>query len=510
MIETQVAHRRPVISLGMLKQPLADRSLLRSKLFTVLFLTSLMVFNLAIALLILSKQSLRLDEAQSLWQSSFSYSGILKVIAQDVHLPLYHLLLHTVQVFWGNGVETARYLSLFFFLLSIPAMYYLGLLLGGKKVAGFSTLLFSFSAFMNWYANEIRMYTLLTLLTITVNILYIKLIKAPSKSIWTGYLAIILLGIYTHYFFWLVLLTHFIFFLFNQKLFNRKSFQKFLLIGGFAVVCILPWLFLVVSSGSAEGMQPLLTNPTSVDLFNTYSRFLFGFQDNNANTIILSLWPFLIFFLFLLLRRNQRVQWETVFLTLSATLPVFIVFFISVFIRPVFLARYLIIVLPVLYILIAKVVMNTTGFISWITRSVIVLLFLGLLVQQSYSSSNPVREDYQEVVEYIEENAAINDVVLISAPFTIFPFDYYYRGSAVTQTVPEWDRVGGIPAFDADRLRKQVDTLKTSYTSTWIVLSYDQGFESEIKSYFDNNFERLSDKEFSPGLNVYQYKLRYD
>src|SRR6185437_5404350 len=71
-------------------------------------------------------QSLRLDEAQSLWQTSRGPVAILGLVAEDVHVPLYHELLRLWRVFVGDSVESARLLSQLFFLLSIPALYALG------------------------------------------------------------------------------------------------------------------------------------------------------------------------------------------------------------------------------------------------------------------------------------------------------------------------------------------------------------------------------------------------
>src|SRR6185369_6215357 len=70
--------------------------------------------------------SLRLDEAQSLWQVSRSVSGIFTIVAGDVHVPLYHVLLHYWLLLFGDTIGAARLLSLTFFVLSIPAFYLLG------------------------------------------------------------------------------------------------------------------------------------------------------------------------------------------------------------------------------------------------------------------------------------------------------------------------------------------------------------------------------------------------
>src|SRR3954469_3864383 len=117
--------------------------------YSGLILSGLIAFIVAMAFLVFSHQSLRLDESQSLWQTSHTPSKILNIIAQDVHVPLYHFLLHFWQLFLGNSVIAGRALSLIFFLASIPAMYALGRrALGKKSSALFATTLFAISPFM--------------------------------------------------------------------------------------------------------------------------------------------------------------------------------------------------------------------------------------------------------------------------------------------------------------------------------------------------------------------------
>jgi hypothetical protein len=56
----------------------------------------------ALAYFFFFNQSLRLDESQSLWQSGRSAADILTIVAQDVHVPLYHELLHFWRICCGR------------------------------------------------------------------------------------------------------------------------------------------------------------------------------------------------------------------------------------------------------------------------------------------------------------------------------------------------------------------------------------------------------------------------
>ena len=78
-------------------------------------------------------------------------------------------------------------------------------------------------------------------------------------------------------------------------------------------------------------------------------------------------------------------------------------------------------------------------------------------------------------------------------------------------TLPIWDRfiVGSIPPFDPATLPAQVEQIKGDHQNLWLLLSYDQGYEEELRLYFDTHFQRLGEYDFSPGLRLYEYKLRY-
>src|SRR6185437_16580532 len=125
-----------------------------------IILLILMCIPVALSVFFFAGQSLRLDEAQSLWQSGRSVGYIFTLVAQDVHVPLYHLLLHFWRIAFGDTITSARLMSLAFYIASIPALYMLGKLAYNRRVGLFATFLFSILFFMNRSANEIRMYTL--------------------------------------------------------------------------------------------------------------------------------------------------------------------------------------------------------------------------------------------------------------------------------------------------------------------------------------------------------------
>lgn len=470
----------------------------------------------ALSLFVFSGQSLRLDEAQSLWQTSHSIPAIITIIASDVHVPLYHLILHVWETFFGNSVAAGRALSLIFFSLSIPALYMLGSYVYNRSVGLYASLLLTLSPFMNWYGNEIRMYSLFTLLTILNQYFFLRIYRNHEKKyggyLWAGYIATAILGMYTHYFFNFVFLSQIVFVILHLRLFSRKTLIRFLYSGAIAVVAFAPWIILVTSQNKLQNQTPALTPPTSINLFNTFSQFLFGFQSDHLNTIIISLWPLTMLLVFWALQKHQRVSPETIYLIISVLVPIAGAFLVSVYVRPLFLSRYLILTLPAVYLILGWIFSIYPPRLSQIAKVGLAIIMVAMLALESASAATPVKEDYRAASTYLMEKASASDIILVTAPFTIYPVEYYYRGSASISTIPAWDRLasGPIPPYNEGNLEKQIAELKGRYQRMWVLFSYDQGYEEALKLYLDTHLEKKDERVFSPGLELRSYQLQYD
>lgn len=490
------------------------KSLLNKNILTVLALLGMMSLVVILSVTVLMPNSLRLDEAQSLYQTNRTYEGTLRFVAQDVHVPLYHTLLHFWQQYFGNTVTAARSLSLVFFVLTIPATYYLAYYaFKQRSVALFSALLVAISPFSNWYGSEARMYSQLAFMTVVHQIYFLKIFKEAKPDHWVLYVITAILGVYTHYFFFFVLLAEVAFFLWARKSFvGKKAFQKFLVAGAVVVAAFAPWVYYFVQQGFASGTQPRLTPPSSVDLFNTYTQFVFGFQSDVLNTIIVSFWPILVLLAFFALQKTHRTNNEVLFFVVAAVLPVMAAFLLSVLVRPFYLSRYLIVALPPLFIFISWLVATYPPKLALVLRGLIIASALIGLAVQIASPFTPVKENYADVSAYLNKEASTSDVIAASAPFTIYPIEYYYKGGALLTTLPEWDRfsAGSIPTFEKAKLPEYAKQVNGDYQKIWLVLSFDQGYQEDIREYYAGRYEELSRKDFSTGITVYEYKLRYD
>lgn len=549
-----------------------------------------MVASCVASVITLSHLSIRLDEAQSLWVSTKSVPEVLKLISQDVHVPLYELILHFWIQLFGNSILAARILSFIFFLATLPLLYRLCRAVSSRTVALLATALFSLSPFIMWYSSEARMYTLFALVTTVNHFFFLKLIQTHGKQGKFGYFLTTVLGLYTHYFFAFLLMTQ-VFFLLSKQLLQRflnlkeegqeeeaggarrgapaeddsagdrggrasDSARRYAIasplvgqraerertsdgrrarqdphrqefatnpfdwkliftVGGImaaASLFFLPWAAYFLLQGGAANTKPLIPPPTSYNLFQTIVNFLFGFQSQGIQSLMISLWPLSVLILFLVFTKRNRTETLYVdYFALATFFPILLVFVAS-FIRPIFLSRYLILVTPTLFFLIAWLLLSYIKKFAGLVISLLLLGMFGLLLYQNLSTNTPVKEDYSGVSAYLESHAGPSDIIAVSAPFTIYPIEYTYSGVTRITTIPPWDRYnqGAIPAFTQSNLIKQINDLKSQYDNVYVVLSYDQGYQNAIIKYMDSHFAMVSKKSFSQGLQIREYRLRYN
>jgi mannosyltransferase len=111
----------------------------------------------------LDSQGLWLDETFSLWVANHSVVDMLhRIVKIDPHPPLYYLLLHYWIALNGDTPYYARLLSALFGTATIPVIYLIGKRMSGVVMGFAASVIFAFSLFNIYYAQETRMYTLLT------------------------------------------------------------------------------------------------------------------------------------------------------------------------------------------------------------------------------------------------------------------------------------------------------------------------------------------------------------
>ncbi len=113
--------------------------------------------------LLLDAKGMWSDETFSVWVVNHSVGDMLQWIVKiDQHPPLYYLLLHGWVALRGDAPYDVRLLSALFGAGAIPIVYLIGKRMSGAVVGLAAAVLLALSPFNIYYAQEARMYTLLT------------------------------------------------------------------------------------------------------------------------------------------------------------------------------------------------------------------------------------------------------------------------------------------------------------------------------------------------------------
>ena len=113
--------------------------------------------------LLLNVKGMWLDETFSVWLASQSVVDMLQWIVKiDQHPPLYYLLLHYWIALYGDTPYYVRLLSVLIGAGTIPIIFLIGKRMSGVMVGFAAAVFLALSPFHIFFAQETRMYTLLT------------------------------------------------------------------------------------------------------------------------------------------------------------------------------------------------------------------------------------------------------------------------------------------------------------------------------------------------------------
>ena len=266
------------------------------------------------------------------WMGMFSY-----VIADIVHPPLFYILL---KLWIGLGGESVLWLKLFPALSSIAVIlpfYFLCRELNFQwPEMSLAMFLAAVNGYLIHYAQELRMYSLFTFLSMCSFWLFMRYFNSTAGT--SGKLVVLtfvnLLNIYTHYYGWVVVGMEFLFLM----IWRRPKLLNFGLSALILFLIFAPWAYLVIreaqSIGGLDRNLDWIPKPNVVDVLNFYSTLNgpFGSRYFKSLGLILFGLPMVLWF-WKIIRSGFKSGWgEAIsfsWLVLLTFLPVTVIYFIS-------------------------------------------------------------------------------------------------------------------------------------------------------------------------------------
>ncbi|MBO1069862.1 MAG: dolichyl-phosphate-mannose--protein mannosyltransferase [Dolichospermum sp. DEX189] len=260
------------------------------------------------------------------------------ITSDPQHPPLYYVMVRLWAQVFGDSPAGVRSLSAIISLLIFPTVYWLCLELFDSAVVGWIAMaLIAVSPLQLYFAQEARQYTLWMVEIIGSSAALLRAMKQENKINWALYSLSLVLGLYTHLFTFLIMISHGIYVIIQQQFHFTKTFINYLISTIAAFLIFLPWLLVFITHlqtalalTSGFGIK-YINNPFELiaifldrvtriffDLNFTTSIILARFTDEGSlyysiTSLIFSL-ILIIYSLFLLVRNYQNKAYLFIFL----------------------------------------------------------------------------------------------------------------------------------------------------------------------------------------------------
>ena len=331
----------------------------------------------------LAATPLSYDEIFSIDTVQHDWSGLFAFVRQDmVHPPLFYILLKLWRAVGGESVSWLRlFPALTAILAIIPLLrLYRELQLRVAEV-GSALVLTAANAYLIYYSQSLRMYSLFFLLSLCSLWFFVRLLKNSNDSwpLWALFVANLLL-VYTHYFGWVLIASEFL----ALCLLWRSRVLSFTLTTALIALCFSPWIYAVSQAYIGRGglhqnigwiNRPHLSDITS--FINTLNDRPFDFRFNGILGILLfgspiALWGWQT----LRGERDGKPRDNTFWLLLGFSfLPIILVYSVSLLLQQsIWLPRGLIFVAVPYFALVVAAIMRLRW--HWV-RTIALMLILG-------------------------------------------------------------------------------------------------------------------------------------
>jgi uncharacterized membrane protein len=498
-----------------------------------LALLGLALLAFALRVYRLPAQSLWYDEGVSWYMTRLSLPALTTWTADDIQPPLYYYLLWPWVRLVGTSEYALRFLSVFFGTLTVPLLWITARRLLWKSAAWLAALILTLSPLHVYYAQEARMYTLLTFLGLLSSYLLLRWLKTGSPhlrspTIW-AYVLVTVAALYTHYFAFFLLAAHalYILYLWWGQLRSGRPLKPniataFSLTISIVILYLL-WLpFLVTRYGVDTSYWPgaLKSGEIARKLFIAFS---LGetVTEGIGTWLALGYGIILLISVITLWRHTQyavcSMQYESrtayyilrkdslVFLLLYLLVPMTLVLLL-VQRTPKFNPRYAILASPAFILLIAgglscltspatsrftphvsRFTFHVSRFKPHASRLITAAALLFILTTSTYSLRNwyqPYavnqfnKADFRITAQIVRERIGPDEIVLLSSGHMFPAWAYYYGGEG-------WERLPDIEILDVNAaldlsVGDELDHLLRGKSGTWLVR-----WQNEVTDPFD-------------------------
>lgn len=386
----------------------------------------IMLVGLGLRLAGLQTHSLSFDEATSVAVGKMPAVQLtLHLLGQDVHPPLYFLVLHSFLTF-GDSEWLVRLPSVIFGLCSIPAIFLVARRLFDNRVALIAASVLAVSPFHVHYSQMARPYSLWTLLSLLTWLSLIRALRTGRPSWWFFYALASVGALSTHYLSIITLVFQNLSALVIRE--KANGWMRSSLVANSAV--LVPFAVWMVVSGAigqdrVPGWLSSLDPPALSSLSSAVVAFSLG-PDSHLMPRYCRLTSYPLFAALLLLGFRRKRFFDSVLSCWILFLIPLLLHWILSRVQMLFVWRYL---SPYLFPYFLLLSVGLTGIVGGRKRILAGVLLGSFSLAGVWFTVNNQNEDWRSVTNYILGQRRPQDVVIVSPSWYRAPLDYYSRGA---------------------------------------------------------------------------------
>lgn len=424
----------------------------------------------------------------------------------------------------NDGLFFARLLSVVFTLLSAHVLNKILQLIFKKIYSKWVIVMFLLNPFTVWASVEIRLYSLLILLSFIVIHLFYLIYFYNQKNLKFYFVLIGLLGVYTQYYFIFLLISLSILLAIVK---GWRFFLNFCLLVIPIAVLFLP-NFLYIKD------QFVLHNNTQV-VYSFLSRLRsilgspFYFIASSGDLPYGRFWAWLVRIMFISLSLislhklytiDKKQKQPDLKRILEIIIPTIIILLIMAMVYTlsslIFAYQYMTIAFPfycLLYILFVVFSKNLKNYIYGIFSIYFIIVLL-----YTYKAPYIKSVDYKSIVEFVQRTEQVNEPILFHDKSIVMKFKYYYKGNNSLNPLPQLKfdlNFYNDDLKDTLELNQSIEKIYKDSRTILLITGNDIGFTKKktltnkmMNCYIENNYIIQIDTTFKGIREDYNIRVR--
>jgi mannosyltransferase len=462
----------------------------------------------------ITARSLWFDEAFSWRLIHFPFAEMIARDAQDVHPPLYYILLQGWSKIFTSSILSLRMFSVFCSGIALYVAYLFSSYGFRSRVVGFlSVILLAVSGWDISYAWEARMYPLGMIFAFFSSYALLKALRGVSLKWALLYGVSAAALVYTHYYGYFTVAAQALFaiiFLIRAK--NKKLFLYAGIAGVVAIGLYSPWIPVFLHQNQQVRAAYWVPPVASTSIPDTFYQFFIPTKEippHHIPLIFLSLLPIigsLALWTWLALRKNIERD-AAVFTMLLGVVPFIIGILVSFSGRSLYNDRFFAFAGIFLFCGLAYAITRIPNKALKISVGILVVLALILsCIRYWHELDITNKPGGHGATQYVFEQRSNTDPILVSSPYVYFAIENYATDEFLAPSVTHlFSQTGELSHFSGGPILVQSDIVGPQdiqkYSGTvWVI---DTTGYTETPFEAPSNWKEIEQKKF-PEVFVYQ------